>query len=179
MSLFKAKPVKKVEQMLRDAGVAKEAIRVAWFCAKDLAATAEALGASTGALIQSEIYMIGEQPVVVLRSAEGDCHPESLPRIFNLAGEARACNAEESVRVGGFEFGSLPPLAAAWPQSMPVAIDAGLKRHPTLFAPAGHPDWFLELSVDEIKILTEGIVSYAVAGQPDAAGHQARAAKAL
>ena len=179
MSLFKAKPVKKVEQMLSASGVDKQAIRVAWFGAKDLAATAEALGAATGALIRSEIYMVGDQPVVVLRSSDSDCNPDSLPRILNVTGEARACNAEEAVSFGGFEFGSLPPLAAAWSQSMPVAIDAGLKRYPTLYAPAGHPDWFIEISVDELKTLTEGIVSYAVAGQPDAAGHQARVAKAL
>ena len=46
---------------------------------------------------------------------------------------------------------------------LPTVIDVSLKRFETVYAAAGHPHCVFPTTVDGLKRLTGGIVSYAIA----------------
>ena len=62
---------------------------------------------------------------------------------------------------------ALAPVALAL--ELPTVIDVSLKRFETVYAAARHPSCVFPLSVPELKRLTGGIVSYAVADESEKA----------
>ena len=175
MNLFKKSAVKSVEAVLGELGLNREAIQLGFGGRKGPAAAAKALKSEPGAIVQVKVYLIGEQPVLVLFGGGAECRPESLPRVFNLEGPVKACDREETLAATGFEPGAVPPLPRALTLNLPVAIDAGLKRFATLYAPAGHAHWVFAVSPDELKRLTQGVVSYNITAKPDWQGQIDRA----
>jgi prolyl-tRNA editing enzyme YbaK/EbsC (Cys-tRNA(Pro) deacylase) len=175
VNLFKKATVKTVEQALEGAGLKREAVQLRLGGRSGPASAAKSLGTQAGAIVRSEVYLVGEQPVLLLFGGDNECKPDNLPRVFNMDGGAvRPCGREETMAATGFEPGGVPPLPKAMAMPLPVAIDAGLKRFPTLYAPAGHPHWVFPVTVDELKRLTQGIVSYNLTARTDLQGQLQR-----
>ena len=171
INLFKKASVKAVEKALAKAGLQRDARQLRLGARSSAQAAARSLDTQPGAMVQAKVFLIGERPVLALYGGDNEVRAENLPRLFNLEGTVRACGRDETVAATGHEPGGVPPIPGAWPLKLPVAIDAGLKRFAMLYAPAGHPNWIVGLSVDELKRLTGGIVSYNVTVTPD---HQGR-----
>jgi prolyl-tRNA editing enzyme YbaK/EbsC (Cys-tRNA(Pro) deacylase) len=140
--------VKKVRAALDAAGLGDRVQELAE-TARTADDAAKALGAEKGAIVKSLVFVVGEQPVLAL-----------------IAGD-RQCKADEVRAASGFAIGGVAPVALAL--ELPTVIDVSLKRFETVYAAAGHPSCVFPLSVPELKRLTGGIVSYAVADEPEKA----------
>jgi len=73
----------------------------------------------------------------------------------------RKAEAGEVKFATGFSIGGVAPVGLT--RKLPVVIDRSLKRFETVYAAAGHPHAVFPTTVEELKRLTGGIVSYAVA----------------
>ena len=175
MYFFKKASVKAVEKALAAAGLAKSAVKVGLISRRGVEAVARFFKTDPGAIVQVSCYLIGEQPVLALHGGSVACSPDNLPRIFNLSGTVRTCDAAETMAATGFEPGGVPPLPAALALPLPMTLDAGLKRFPIVYVPAGHPHWRVAMTVDELKRLSGALVSYNVTATPDRQGHIDRA----
>lgn len=159
MSLFGNRALKAVRRALAAAGAEAQVVELPGW-----AGTAEeraaALGAPLGAVVQSQVFMVGERPVLALVAGDRRCKAEALARTLNLTGDVRPAEAAEVTGATGFPIGGVAPLALAG--GLPTALDVSLKRFATLYAPAGDTRHVFATTADDLKRLTGGIVSYAI-----------------
>ena len=129
--------------------------------ARTAADAAEALGVEVGAIVKTKVFTIGPRYVLAFVSAENDCQPDQLPKVFGLEGEV-VSPAHDLIRaVTGFEFGAVAPIGLMAP--LPIALDGTLKKYEKLFVAAGHTHVVWQTNAEELKTVTNGVVSYAVA----------------
>lgn len=164
--------VKRVRHALVDAGVGDKVIELAE-TVRSVADAAKALGVEQGAIVKSWVFTVGNRYVLALVAGDRQCSEAQLPRIFNLQGQVVRPPADLVRAVTGFTpvgvGGGVAPVGLI--AKLPVTIDASLKRFDKVYVAAGHSHCMFETSIAELKTLTGGLVSYAVA-QPtgDAAG---------
>ncbi len=160
MSNLKRPSVKKVRKALTDAGMNDTVIELEE-TARTAQDAANSTGAELGAIVKSLVFVIGEQPVMALVAGDHKCKPENLPRALNLEGEVTKASAADVKAATGFSIGGCAPIAHE--MDLPIAIDVSLKRFDALFAAAGHQHCVFPTTVQELKRLTGGIVSYNIA----------------
>lgn len=152
--------VKRVRQILLDAGYEDRVVQL-----DDTARTAQdaasTMGTELGAIVKTLIFTIGDQLVMALVAGDHRCAMENLPRALNLEGSAEKPNANLVKETTGFSIGGVAPVGSQTP--LPVVIDRSLKRFETVYAAAGHPHCVFPATIDELKRLTRGIVSYNIA----------------
>ena len=161
MSNLELDTVKRVRKALAEVGQ-PDAVREV---ADASSSTAEALGVEPGALVKTQVFTIGNRYVFVMVAGDHACSEEQLPKVFNLQGDVVRPSADLVRAVTGFSSGGLSPVGSV--SKLPTAIDASLKRFDKIYAAAGHANCVFETSADELKSLTNGLVSYAVAKPAD------------
>jgi len=122
------------------------------------------LNIELGSIINPIMCRIGENNhVIVLMSSDMACDPLQVSRALNQAHlpVSRLTGAEITTLTGA-TLDEQFPLQLAF--DMPVVIDASLKRFASLYSQAGSRKCVIETSFSDLKDLTAGIVSYAVAG---------------
>lgn len=139
---------------------------------KETAATAKdaakAVGCDLGAIVKSLVFMVENQFVLVLVAGDRICVPENLPRALALKGPARKAEAGEVRFATGFAIGGVAPVG--FPRKLRCVIDRSLKRFDTVFAAAGHPNCVFPTTVEWLKAMTGGIVSYNIVAEVAGAG---------
>jgi prolyl-tRNA editing enzyme YbaK/EbsC (Cys-tRNA(Pro) deacylase) len=160
VSLFSGGGPRAVRRALADAGSAAPVVRLPGW-AKTVEEKASALGTPIGAIVASLVFMVGERPALALLAGDRQCKADALPRTLNLEGEARPAEAAEAKRATGFAPGGVSPVGLGQP--LPIAIDVSLKRFATLYVPAGDAGHVFAATMEELKALSAGIVSYAIA----------------
>lgn len=154
--------VKRVRRALADAGQ-PDAIREIADTTRTPGEMADALGVEIGAVVKTRVFTIGNRYVFVMVAGDHLCNDDQLPKIFNLQGDVVRPSMDLVRAVTGFSGAALTPVGSV--SKLPTAIDASLKRFDKIYAAAGHPQCVFETTVDELKSLTNGLVSYAV-GKP-------------
>jgi len=157
MGLLDKATVKKVRTALTDAGLEDTVVELA-DTARSADDAAASVGCELGAIVKSLVFQIDQRMVMALIAGDHRCIPENLGRVLNLDGPVRRPQASEVKGITGFTIGGIPPIGLAHP--LPVAIDRSLKRFDTVYAAAGHPHCVFKTSVDDLKRLTDGIVSW-------------------
>lgn len=167
MSVLDNKSVKKVREALVAAGFDDNAIELEKM-AKTAEDAAKAIGTELGSIVKSLVFMIGEQPVMALVAGDHTCKPDALPRALALdeayeqaGNKVKRGNAAQVRSATGFAIGGVSPAGLV--SELPTVIDVSLKRFETVYAAAGHPHCVFPTTVDGLKRLTGGIVSYAIA----------------
>jgi len=126
---------------------------------------AKALGVELGAIVKTLIFVIGEQPVMVLVAGDNRCKVDDLPRALALDEQAAAsvdqADADEVRTATGFAIGGVAPVATT--VKLRAIMDVSLKRFDTVYAAAGHPHCVFATTAAELKRLTGCIVSYNIA----------------
>jgi len=154
-------PVRRVRQLLVDAGYGDRVIELAE-TARTAADAAEAIGTAQGSIVKSLVFQLGDAMVMALVAGDHQCVPENLPRALNRDGDEAARPDADAVKaVTGFSIGGVAPIGSA--TVLPMVIDHSLKRFETVYAAAGHPHCVFPATVNELKRMTGGIVSYNIA----------------
>lgn len=160
MSNLNNDAVKRVRQALIDAGVGDKVTELAE-TARSAADAAQALGVEQGQIVKTLVFTVGNRYVLALVAGDHVCREDQLPRALGLEGHVVRPGADLVRAVTGFSIGGVAPVGLI--AKLPVAIDASLKRFDAVYAAAGHTHCVFETSMAELKTLTGGIVSYAVA----------------
>jgi len=120
-----------------------------------------ALAVEPGAIAKTLVYSVGNRYVLVLVAGDHDCQVDQLPRAFSLDGSVVRPGVDLVRAVTGFSIGAVSPVGLV--AKLPTAIDASLKKYEKIYVSAGDPHCVFETTMVQLKQLTKGVVSYAVA----------------
>lgn len=160
MAIADSEPVKKVKTALKDAGLSDEVVELDEPL-EDAAQAAKTLDTEPGAIVLTKVYAIGKRMVLVLFAADHAPVEANLGPAFFLEGDVRQPADAEVKGLTGFAADCVPPVGLSHP--LPTVIDRSLKRFKRVYAMAGDPQCVFRTSVDDLKRLTEGIVSWNIA----------------
>ncbi len=160
MSIADSEPVQKVRKALQDAGLDDTVIELDEPMESAIQA-AGALSTEAGAVVSGKVFAIGTRMVLVLVAGDHAPVEASLGAAAFIEGDVREATDAEVRGLIGFSSDCVPP--AGWKHPIPVLIDRSLKRFETLYALAGDPQCTLRISMDGLKRLTGGTVSWNVA----------------
>ncbi|HEY8424618.1 MAG TPA: YbaK/EbsC family protein [Limnochordales bacterium] len=125
-------PVQRVVDALRAQGVDFELRRFA-VSTRTAREAAAAVGCEVGRIVKSLVFVVGDEPVVVLTSG---AHRVDLGRLEAVLGApARSASPEEAEAATGFPVGAIPPVGHVRP--LRVVMDEALLAYPRVWAAAG------------------------------------------
>ena len=119
------------------------------------AEAAAALGTTVAQIAKSLVFLVGEEPVLIIASGVNRVSLEKLSRLVE-APVGRA-DAEAVKRHTGFPIGGVAPVGHAAP--LRILIDRDLLQYPELWAAAGTPNAVFRTSPDELVRITGGEVA--------------------
>ena len=117
------------------------------------AAAAERLGCDIGAIANSLIFAIGDEPLLVITSG---AHRVRLDRVAELLGVPAIGRADKDfvLRATGQPVGGVAPIGH--PRPIRTVVDVWLKRYDEVWAGAGTRHAMFSTSFDELVHLTNG-----------------------
>ncbi len=118
------------------------------------ALAAEALGCEVGAIANSLLFCAADAPVLILTSG---AHRVDTVKVAAAIGVAELSRATPSfVREHtGQVIGGVSPIGH--PAPVPTYLDPWLRRHPVLWAAAGHPTAVYSTTYDELAAMTGAV----------------------
>ncbi len=140
--------ITRFRQALAAAGGTGE-IRVLPDSVHTAALAAEALGCEVGAIANSLLFERAGSPVLVLTSG---AHRVEVDLVEPVTGALRRADKDFVRTHTGQVIGGVSPIAH--PAPIPTYIDSWLRRHPVVWAAAGHPAAVFSTSFDELVAMT-------------------------
>ncbi len=116
------------------------------------ALAAAALGCEVGAIANSLLFECAGAPVLVLTSGAHRVDVSLVAAAIGADAPVRRASPDFVKTHTGQVIGGVSPLAH--PAPLPTWIDSWLRRHPTLWAAAGHPAAVFSTTYDELVALT-------------------------
>jgi len=160
MSILDNESIRRVRSALTEAGIEARII-VLDTTARSAQDAANAIGTELGSIVKSLVFLVGEQPVMVLVSGDRLCNEGNLGGLLNLEARVRRADANTVRTVTGFAIGGVAPVGLT--RKLPVIIDAGLQRFETVYAAAGHPHCVFATTVVDLATATGGKISREIA----------------
>jgi len=160
MSNLEHKTVKRVKQALVELHL-PNIVQELPCSSKNVAGAAEALGVEQGAIVKTLVYSVGNRYVLVFIGGNQICQADQLSRAFGLEGSVVYPSGDLVRAVTGFSIGGVAPVGLV--AKLPIVIDASLKKHEKIYVSAGDAHCVFATTADELKQLTAGLVSYAIA----------------
>jgi len=122
---------------------------------------AQEMGADEGAIINAIMCTVGGKPAMVLMAGDKACDAGQIGRVLNAQGAVEMMAEDEIAKLIGAGIDGLFPVELA--ERIPTVLDASLKRFDVLYSRAGSSRCLIATSFGELRHLTDGIISYAVA----------------
>ncbi len=114
---------------------------------------ARALGVDVGAITKSLVFLLDEEPVLLLVSG---AHQVDLVRTGErLQGTLTPAPARMVRRFTGQPLGGVAPVGH--PANLSTYVDNALSRHRELWAAGGHPNTVFRTSFSELVRITAGL----------------------
>ncbi|MCM6772776.1 YbaK/EbsC family protein [Nocardia sp. CDC159] len=114
---------------------------------------AQALGVEVGAITKSLVFLLDDDPVLLLVSG---AHQVDVERTGErLEGTLTRAPAALVREVTGQPIGGVAPVGH--PANLPTYVDNALSRHRELWAAAGHPNTVFRTSFTELVRITAGL----------------------
>jgi len=115
---------------------------------------ARAVGCSVGEIAKTMLFLVGNQPVVVIASGDKKVRGSLLKKTAGLRGKVRLPEPETVRRLLGYDPGGVCPFLL--PRDIPVFIDSSLRRYSTIYPAAGTADTAVPMTVDDLLAITGG-----------------------
>jgi prolyl-tRNA editing enzyme YbaK/EbsC (Cys-tRNA(Pro) deacylase) len=112
------------------------------------AEAAAAVGCEPGQIVKSLVFLVGEDPAVVL------CAGDRRVDTAKLGESVRAATAKEVREATGFAVGGVPPLGHD--RDLPTVVDESLRRFETVWCAAGTPHAVFEARLDDLLAALPG-----------------------
>ncbi|MFI6367471.1 YbaK/EbsC family protein [Nocardia sp. NPDC050630] len=114
---------------------------------------ARALGVDVGAITKSLVFLLDDDPVLLLVSG---AHQVDLGRTGErLEGRLTRAPAEMVQQVTGQAIGGIAPVGH--PTNLPTWVDNALSTHQEVWAAGGHPNTLFRTSFRELVRITAGL----------------------
>lgn len=117
------------------------------------AAAADALGVSVGAIVKSLVFLLDDDPVLLLVSGAHQVNTEATGK--RLGGDLTRAPLELVKHATGQPIGGIAPVGH--PTNLPTYVDEKLAEYPELWAAAGHPNTIFRTTSAELLRITAGL----------------------
>ncbi|MFD4293589.1 YbaK/EbsC family protein [Rhodococcus sp. NPDC058532] len=117
------------------------------------AEAAATLGVDIGAITKSLVFLLDDEPVLLLVSSSHQVDTERTGK--RLEGMLTRAPAELVVQVTGQPLGGVAPVGH--PTNLSTYIDTALEAYPELWAAAGHPGAMFRTTFRELVRITAGL----------------------
>lgn len=114
---------------------------------------AAAVHADVGAIVEARVFLLDDEPVLLLVSGAHRPHTGRTGR--RLGGVLTPADDALAVEVTGQPTGSIAPVGH--PTNLPTYLDRALSRYPELWASGGCQDALFRTSFSELLRITAGI----------------------
>ncbi|MCZ4077921.1 YbaK/EbsC family protein [Rhodococcus sp. H36-A4] len=116
-------------------------------------AAAESLGVDVGAIVKSLVFLLDDDPVLLLVSG---AHRVNLDRTGRrLEGTLSQASLDLVKHCTGQPIGGIAPVGH--PTNLPTYVDEQLAEYPELWAAAGHPNTIFRTTYSELLRITAGL----------------------
>ncbi|OWZ82651.1 YbaK/EbsC family protein [Natranaerobius trueperi] len=113
---------------------------------------AEQLGVTVGQIAKSILFLVDDNPVLVVTSGDVKVHTSSLKKI--LGAKPKMAKHEECLQITGFSPGGLCPFALKHPVS--ILIDESMRRFEVVYTAAGTANTAVPITIDKLATITNG-----------------------
>ncbi|ROQ93610.1 YbaK/EbsC family protein [Desulfosoma caldarium] len=127
-------------------------------------AAAKAVGCTVAEIAKTILFLVGDQPVVVVTCGDRRIKGSRLKQAVGLKGKVRLPGEDEVVRHTGYAPGGVCPFLL--PSSVTVLIDTSMRRFPRVYAAAGNDHSAVPITVDHLLTITGGMEA-AVSDAPE------------
>ncbi|GAB2662218.1 YbaK/EbsC family protein [Prescottella soli] len=114
---------------------------------------AAALGVDLGAIVKSLVFLLDDDPVLLLLSGAHEVNVAATGA--RLQGTLTPAPLDLVTEVTGQPIGGIAPLGH--PTNLPTYLDSTLAGYPELWAAAGHPDTVFRTTFSELLRVTAGL----------------------
>ncbi|CAM3057041.1 YbaK/EbsC family protein [Prescottella defluvii] len=133
------------------------------------AEAADALGAQPGAVVRSLVFLLDDEPVLLLVSGAHEVDVAATGT--RLQGTLSPAPFDMVREVTGQPVGGVAPLGH--PTNLPTYLDTALAGYPDLWAAAGHPDTVFRTTFPELLRVTAGLaIDMGRTAEESAVGHE-------
>ncbi|MGQ9484521.1 MAG: YbaK/EbsC family protein [Desulfosoma sp.] len=116
---------------------------------------AKAVGCKVAEIAKSILFVVGDQPVVVVTCGDRRIKGSRLKQATGLKGKVRLPGEDEVMRYTGYAPGGVCPFLL--PKSVKVLIDTCMRQFPRVYAAAGNDRSAVPISVDQLLDITGGV----------------------
>lgn len=116
---------------------------------------AQAVGCTVAEIAKSILFLVGDQPVVVVTCGDRRIKGSRLKQATGLKGKVRLPGEDEVLRFTGYAPGGVCPFLL--PKSVKVLIDSSMRRFPVVYAAAGNDRSAVPVTVDQLLDITGGM----------------------
>jgi prolyl-tRNA editing enzyme YbaK/EbsC (Cys-tRNA(Pro) deacylase) len=116
-------------------------------------AAAAALGVEVGAITKSLVFLLDDDPVLLLVSGRHQVNLENTGA--RLEGTLTRATADVVRHATGQPIGGVAPVGH--PTNLPTYVDNALAEYPELWAAAGHPNTVFRTTFAELVRITAGL----------------------
>ncbi|WP_338886839.1 YbaK/EbsC family protein [Rhodococcus sovatensis] len=117
------------------------------------AAAAESHGVSVGAIVKSLVFLLDDDPVLLLVSGAHQVNLDATGK--RLDGTLTRAPLELVKHSTGQPIGGIAPVGH--PTNLPTFVDETLSGYPELWAAAGHPNTVFRTTYSELLRITAGL----------------------
>jgi Cys-tRNA(Pro) deacylase len=117
---------------------------------------ADAAGCELGQIVKSLVFVVGDQPVLVLVAGDRRGDADAIAALMGGT-EAHFADAETVRAATGYAIGGVSPFAL--PEGLPVLVDNSLERFETVYPAAGTPTSMVKLRRTDLLDLAGGRVA--------------------
>ncbi|MGC0362051.1 prolyl-tRNA editing enzyme YbaK/EbsC (Cys-tRNA(Pro) deacylase) [Rhodococcus sp. 27YEA15] len=114
---------------------------------------AAAVGVDVGAITKSLVFLLDDDPVLLLVSGAHQVDLDKTGR--RMEGKLTRAPLETAKAATGQPIGGVAPLGH--PTNLPTYVDTALAQYPQLWAAAGHPTTVFRTTYSELLRITAGL----------------------
>lgn len=119
---------------------------------------AKAVGCQVGQIVKSLLFVVRDQPTLVLVSGANRLDEKKLAALCNVGRQhVKRGDANTARQATGFAIGGVPPFGHT--TSLPVYIDADLRQFEVVWAAAGTPNTVFDIAPEALIRATCGAVA--------------------
>lgn len=115
---------------------------------------ARTVGVEVGQIAKTILFLVGEEPVLVVTSGDVKVSQSRLKKHLGVSGRVRLPDAAATLEITGFPPGGVCPFALKNP--LRILIDMSMKRFPVVYIAAGSPRSAAPVTVSQLLAITGG-----------------------
>jgi len=115
---------------------------------------ARTVGVEVRQIAKSLLFLIGDEPVMVVASGDLKVSQSKLKQHLGVKGKVKLPDPSTTIELTGFPPGGVCPFAL--PVCMRVLIDVSMKRYPVVYIAAGTTRSAAPVTVEQLLAITGG-----------------------